>query len=152
MAGNLHLLIQFMSSQEPCFLLATFWILRSKNNCFVFLTVLQKVFQSSRLFKDLYFSRSLLQFSSHQLLECFVILITFEFFSQALSTVLANSLTALSRLNISDRLDILRFLIDVMTSLIKDTSSLLSLMIECLIEMMLSSTMRIVMVTGHDII
>ena len=124
------------------------WILRLKNNHFMFLTVLQKIFQSSRLFKDLYFSRFLLQFLSHQLLDCFVILITFEFFSQALSTTLANLLTALSRLDISNRLDILKFLTDVMMSLIKDTSSLLSLMIEHLIEVMLSSIMGIEMVKG----
>jgi len=77
-----------------------------------------------------------------------VILITFEFFSQALSTTLANLLTALSRLDISNRLDILKFLTDVMMSLIKDTSSLLSLMIEHLIEVMLSSIMGIEMVKG----
>ena len=124
------------------------WILRLKNNHFMFLTVLQKIFQSSRLFKDLYFSRFLLQFLSHQLLDCFVILITFEFFSQALSTTLANLLTALSRLDISNRLDILKFLTDVMMSLIKDTSSLLSLMIEHLIEVILSSIMGIEMVKG----
>jgi len=77
-----------------------------------------------------------------------VILITFEFFSQALSTTLANLLTALFRLDISNRLDILKFLTDVMMSLIKDTSSLLSLMIEHLIEVMLSSIMGIEMVKG----
>ena len=133
-------------------MLATSWILRLKNNHFMSLTVLQKIFQSSRLFKDLYFSRFLLQFLSHQLLECFVILITFEFFSQVLSTALANSLTALSRLDISNRLDILKFLTDVMMSLIKDVSSLLSLMIEHLIEVMLSSMMGIEIVRGCDLI
>ena len=116
----------------------------------MFLTVLWKIFQFSRLFKDLYFSRSLLQFLSHQLLKCFIILTTFEFLTQALSTALANSLTALSRLNILDKLDILRFLMDVMTSLIKDDSSLLSLMIKHLVEMMLSSTIGIEMVRGRD--
>lgn len=81
-----------------------------------------------------------------------MILITFEFFSQVLSTALANSLTALSRLDISNRLDILKFLTDVMMSLIKDVSSLLSLMIEHLIEVMLSSMMGIEIVRGCDLI
>jgi len=48
--------------------------------------------------------------------------------------VLANSLTALSRLDTSERLDVLKFLMDVMMSLIKDDFSLLSLIIEHLIE------------------
>jgi len=39
---------------------------------------------------------------------------------------------------------------DVMTSLIKDDSSLLSLMIKHLVEMMLSSTIGIEMVRGRD--
>ena len=52
-AGSFYLLTQFMSSQGSCFLLAISWILRSKNKHFVFLTVLQKVFQSSKLFDDL---------------------------------------------------------------------------------------------------
>ena len=51
-ASSFHLLTQFMSSQDPHFLLAIFWILRSKNKCFVFLTVLQKIFQSFKLFND----------------------------------------------------------------------------------------------------
>jgi len=60
--------------------------------------------------------------------------------------MLANSLTALSNLDTLNRLDVLRFLIDVMTSLIKDDSSSLSLMIEHLVEIMLSSIIGIEMV------
>ena len=52
-AGNLCLLTQFMSSQGPCFLFEISWILRLKNWCFVFLTVLQNCFQFSKLFDDL---------------------------------------------------------------------------------------------------
>ena len=76
-AGNLCLLTQFMSSQGPCFLFAIFWILRSKNCCFVFLTVLWNCFQSFKLLDDLYFSKFLQQLLSHQLLECLVMLTTF---------------------------------------------------------------------------
>ena len=65
MAGSLHLLTQLISSQGPCFLLAISWILRSKKDRFVFLTVFWKVFQSSIFFKALYFARSLLHLSSH---------------------------------------------------------------------------------------
>ena len=43
-AGNLHLLTQLMSSQGPCFLLAISWILASKNNCLVVLTLLLNFF------------------------------------------------------------------------------------------------------------
>lgn len=73
-------------------------------------------------------------------------LMIFKFFSQALLTMLAKSLTALSKLAISDRLDILRFLMDVVMFLMKNASSLLSLMIECLVELTLSSTIGIVMI------
>ena len=77
-----------------------------------------------------------------------MMLMIFKFFSQALLTMLAKLLTTLSKLVISDRLDILRFLIDMVTFLIKDASSSLSLMIECLVELTLSSTIGIVMVRG----
>jgi len=70
----------------------------------------------------------------------------FKFFSQVLLTALAKSLTALSKLVISDRLDILRFLMDIVMSLMKDASSFLFLMIECLVELTLSSTIGIVMI------
>ena len=54
----------------------------------------------------------------------------------------------LSKLVISDKLDVLRFLMDVVTSLMKATSSLLSLMIEYLVELMLFLTMGMVIVRG----
>jgi len=66
-----------MSSQGPRFLFAISVILRLKNDLLVFFTVLWKDFQSSRLFKDLYLLRSLLQLLSHQLLECLVMLVSF---------------------------------------------------------------------------
>ena len=96
-ASNLCLLIQFISSQGLHFLFKIFWILRLKNWHFIFLTILWNCFQSSKLFDDLYLSKSLLQLLSHQLLECFVMLMTFEFFSQAFSIIIANSLIAVIR-------------------------------------------------------
>ena len=129
MAGSLHLLIQLMSSHERCFLFAISWILKSKNDCFVFLIVIQKAFQSSILFDNLYFSRSQLQFSSHQLFECLMILTIFEFFIQLLSTMLANLLTIFLKWGISNKLDMSIFLKNTITSLTNDSFSSLSLMI-----------------------
>ena len=135
-----------MSFQGPHFLFAISWILRSKNKCFIFLTILQKCFQFSKLFKDLYFSKSLLQFSFYQLLEYFVILITFKFLSQALSTTLTNSLMTLFRLALSDKLEVLRFLMNDMRSLTNNDFFLLSLMIEHFLELICSLTIEIVIV------
>ena len=73
-------------------------------------------------------------------------LMILEFFSQVLLTILANSLTMLSKLVMSDRLDMWRFLMDMVTSLMKATFSSLSLIIECLVELMSSSTMGMGMV------
>ena len=75
-------------------------------------------------------------------------LMILKFFFQVLLTILVNLLTMLSKLVMSDRLDVWRFLIDMVTSLMKATSSLLSLMIECLVELMSSSTMEMGMVRG----
>lgn len=124
------------------------WILRSKNCYFVFLTVLQNCFQSSKLLDNLYFSKSLQQFSSHQLLKCLVMLMAFKFFSQVTSTAEANLSTALSRLVIYDMLEVLIFLMKLVRSLMNVNSSSLSLMIECLLEMMCSSAIGMMMVRG----
>ena len=67
-------------------------------------------------------------------------------FSQILLTLLVKSLMILFKLAMSDRLDTLRFLMDKVMSLIKATSSSLSLMIEHLVKLTLSSTIEIVMV------
>ena len=135
-----------MSSQGSYFLLAISWILRSKNKHFIFLTILQKSFQSSRLFVNLYLSNSLLQFAFHQLLECLVILTIFKFFFYMHSTTLANSLTTLSKLSLSDKLEVWKFLIKDMRSLINNISSLLSLMIDLLLDSIYSSLIRMVIV------
>ena len=49
MVGNLYLLTQFMNSQGLCFLLVISWILTSKNDRFIDLTLILKIFQFSRL-------------------------------------------------------------------------------------------------------
>ena len=144
MAGNLCLLTQFMSFQEPHFLLTISWILRLKNECFIVLTIFRKLFQSSRLLVSLYLSKSLLQLSFYQLLEYLVILTIFEFFSQAHLTTLVNLLTTLSRLSLSDKLEVWRFLIEDMKSLINDISFSLSLMIDLFLELIYSLLVEMV--------
>ena len=60
MAGNLHLLTQFMSSQGLHLLLATSWILVSKKALLVVLTIFLNNFQSSRHLDSLYMLRDCL--------------------------------------------------------------------------------------------
>ena len=86
-AGNLRLLTQFMSSQGPRLLLATSWILMSKNDFLVIITVLLNNFQSSRLLDSLYLLREQLQSSFHHFLECFVMLTLLALTFQACSTL-----------------------------------------------------------------
>ena len=135
-----------MSSQGSRLLFEISWILRSKKCYFIFLTVQQNCFQSSKFFENLYFSKSLLQLLFHQLLEYLVILMVFTFFSQVISTTLANSLTVQSRLVISDAKEVLMLLNDDVRSLINVTSSSLSLTIDCLLVLVHSSIMGIVIV------
>ena len=71
-----------------------------------------------------------------------------KFFSQTLLTILVNLLIILSKLAIFGKLDILRFLTEAVISLTKNTSSLLSLMIEHLVVLILYSMMGMVMVRG----
>ena len=59
-AESLCLLTQFMSSNGSHFLLAISWILRSKKECLVDLTIFLNCFQFSIHLDDLYFSKSLL--------------------------------------------------------------------------------------------
>ena len=139
MAGRLHLLIQLISSQGLYFLLAISWILRSKKALFVFLTVFWKAFQSSIFFKDLYFARSLLQLSFHQLFEYFVMLTIFEFFIHADSTMLAKSVTTFSNWCISKMFDVSNFVNDAITSLMNESSSSLFFMIVLFWRLIFSS-------------
>jgi len=104
-AGNFCLLIQFIRAHEPQPLLAISWIFRLKNICFIFLTVFLNCLQSSMHFEDLYFSRSLLQFKFHQLLECLVILIVFEYWAHKLFVVWTMVWIELSSKTISEMLD-----------------------------------------------
>ena len=143
-AGSFCLLTQFISSQDPCLLLVISCILLSKKVRLVSLTVFWKDFQSSRFLNNLYSVRLLLQSSFHQLFECFMILMDLKFLSHAHSTKLAKELTAVSSQLVSDRLEVL-------SSLINATSSLLFLTMYRLEEFTYSSTIGILMVyiTSH---
>ena len=145
---SLHLWTQFISFQGPHFLLEISWILRSKKEHLVFLTVLLNCFQSSNLLEVLYMLRSLLQLTSYQLLEYTVISTTFEFFVQILSKELANLLTMLSRWAILLISDMLILLSDSVSSLMKVCFLLLSLTIEHFLVWTCFSTIGIMTVRG----
>jgi len=147
-AGSFYLLTQFMSSHSPHFLLAISMILRSKNVLLVFFTVLQKIFQSSRLFNNLYFLSSLLQLLSHQLLECHVMLVSFTFLFHALSMFLVKLLTTFSSTWMFKRFEMFRLLIALIVSFTNWASSALSFWIVLLHVLMNSSKMGIVTVKG----
>ena len=129
-AESLCLWTQFISSQGSHFLLEIFWILRSKKEHLVFLTILLNCFQSSNLLEVLYILRSLLQLVFHQLLEYTIMLMTFKFLAQILSKELVNSLMILSRWAMSPISDVLMLLSDSVSSLMKVYSLLLFLTIE----------------------
>ena len=130
-ARSFHFLTQFMRFYGHPFLFAISWIFWSKNKCFVLLTVFLNFFQSSKLLVDLYFSRSLLQFKSHQLFKCMVILTIFKFLSHISSMVLASKLTTFSSNLTSVKLFVSMALISLIKLLIKDFSSPLPLTINC---------------------
>jgi len=110
MAGSLHFLIQFISSQGPEFLSKIFWIFWSKKVCLVFLIVLLKLFQSSTCFKVLYFSSSLWKLLFHYAFECFVMLTTFESLNYILSISLANVCTICLRTSLLGIFSVLSYM------------------------------------------
>jgi len=129
------------------FLLAISWILRLKKECLVDLTIFFNYFQSSIYLDNLYFSRSLLQFTSHQLFECLVILMIFEFFSYMISKDQAKEQTVLSREMASNRLLVLISLMAFITLLTKIFSFLLLLIIVHFLVWMYSLMIGMVIVS-----
>ena len=73
-------------------------------------------------------------------------LMTFEFFLQVTLTMEANLSVALLILAMSNMLEVLIFLMELVRSLMNIDSFSLSLMIKCLLEMMYSSVIGIMMV------
>ena len=135
MAGSLHLLIQLMSSQSPCFLLTISWILVLKKDCFVVLTMLLNLFQFSRFLVTLYLFSAHLHSLFHQLLECFVMLTCFEFILHPYSIFNARKLVVSSSLIGSDMSEMSTLFIVCLTSLMKLTSSSLFFAMEYLNEL-----------------
>ena len=144
--GSFYLLTQFMSFHGPHFLLAISLILRLKNVLLIPFTVLWKDFQCSRLFNVLYFSSSLLQLSSHQLLECLVILVSFAFWFHISSTLIVSLLMTFSNIWISMRFKTFKFLIMLVVSSKNWVSSSLPFLILLLHILMIYSEMGIVIV------
>ena len=146
--GNLYLLTQFISSQGPWLLLATSWILMSKNNLLVDLTILLNSFQSSRFLDSLYLLREWLQSSFHNFLECFVILTFLAFVFQAWSIFDTSKLTTCSKDSWFNRVEVSRDLKMAMTSLTNVSSSSLFFSSENLDDWTNSSLIGIVIVRG----
>ena len=121
-AGSFLFLTQFMSSHGLHFLLVISSIFSSKKLCFIFLTIPLNFFQSSNHFDCLYLSRSFQQLSSHQALECFVMLAFLECLCHMSSTFVAKEFTVpLSTLLLRIE-SVLRFLMKFINSSIKQTS------------------------------
>ena len=146
--GRFLFLTLFMSSQSPLALFTISWIFWLKNEHLVFLTVFLNCFQLAKLLNDLYFSKFLLQLMSHQLFECFKILIILEFLSQALSTMQASKSIIFSNDLMLDRLEVLMNKMFLIKSLINDISSSLFLAIECFGLLESCPSIRMVIVRG----
>ena len=121
-AGILHLLTHFMSSQGLLFLLVISWIFWLKKKCLAFLTILLNCFQSLICLVDLYILRLHLQLLFHQLLECLVILTIFKCFSHVLFIEWVRLRTLISSESLFKRSLILTELITLMSSSINDFS------------------------------
>ena len=146
--GNFFLLTQFMSSHGPHLLLMISWILLSKKDHFVALILFLKTFQFSWLLEDWYMFKVLLQSSFHQLLNCFVILIRFEFAFQVQSIVEASNVVVSSSLKELTKSSALMLLIAHVTSPMNLDSSSLFFAMENLNESMYSSAMLIMTISG----
>ena len=110
-------------------MLAISWIFWLKKLCLVFSTVLLKSFQSLIHLEILYFYRSLWQFSFHHALECFVILIIFEYLCYILSVLLAKVCIIFSRTSLLGIFSVLSLLMAPISSAMNLSSSLLFLTI-----------------------
>jgi len=106
-----------------------FWILLSKKNHFVLLTILLNFFQSRLDLDVLYTIKSLLHSLFYHTLKYLVILTHLEYLFQRLSKMDANSCTTLLSDSLSEISVILMLPISFLSLLIKLSSSLLFLMI-----------------------
>ena len=112
------------------------------------LTLFLKSFQFSQLLKDQYMFRVLLYSSFYQLLDCFVILIYFEFAFQAQLILEARNIIVSSSLKELLKSLVLMLLIACTTSSMNLDSSSLFFAMEYLNELMFSLAISILMVSG----
>jgi len=136
-----------MSFYGPLLLLEISWIFWLKKNHLVFLTILLNCFQSSTCLVNLYFLRSLLYFSFHQVLKCIVILTIFKFSSYILSIKQTRVRTTFSRDSTSNKSLVSIDLIVLIRLLMKTFSSSLFLTIIHFLVWICSLTIKIVIVS-----
>lgn len=105
------------------------WILSSKKDCFVLLTISLNFFQSRLNLDTLYIIKLWLHSSFHYALECLVILTLLEYLFQRLSEVDINSHTTLLSDTWSEISEILILPISFFSSMMKSSSFSLFLMI-----------------------
>ena len=141
-------LTQFISSHGLYFLFVISSILSSKKSHFVFLKVLLKLCQLSRLQDNWYLSRDSQHLSFHQALECLVIFTGFEFLCQDFSILDASSWTISLRFSAFWKEDRFAFLIIWMMFLMNYISSSLSFASEHCECNILSSQMDTSIVIG----
>ena len=130
-AGSFCFLTQFISSHRLHFLFAISSILSSKKSCFVFLTVLLKLHQFSRLRDNQYLSRDSQYSLFYQALECLVIFTGFKFLCQDFSILDVSIWTISSRFSASWKEDVFTFLMIWMMFLMNCISSLLPFASKC---------------------
>ena len=127
--GSLFFLTQFIKSHDLLFFDMIFWILLSKKDHFVLLTILLNFFQSRLELDVLYTIESLLYCSFYYALEYLVILTYLEYLFQKLSKINANSCTTLLSDLLTSLIVMLILPISFLSLLIKLSSSSLFLII-----------------------
>ena len=145
---SFHFLTQFISSHGLHFLFAISSILSSKKSHFVFLTVLLKLCQFSRLQDNQYLSRDSWYLSFHQALKCLVIFTSFKSLCQDSSILDASSWTISLRFSAFWKEDRFAFLMIWMMFLMNYISSSLSFASEHCECNILSSQMDTSIVIG----
>ena len=119
-----------------------------KERSFCILNSATEQFPVLKIFCIPVFLKALLQFLSHQLFECFVMLTFLVYFSQDSAIISVKLPTIFFKLGISNKYDMFKDLKDAITSLMNDFSSLLPLTIDPLTELMFFSIVGIVIVNS----
>ena len=146
--GSLHFLTQFISSYRPHFLFAISSIFSLKKEYLDFLTVLLKFFQFSRLWDCWYLCSIWWQSLFHYALEYLVILTIFKYLNQISSILVAKCWTTFSKDSAFWIIEVFKFLINWMRSLINHFSSSLPLTKDHHLVRIFSSLIEISTVIG----